>query len=103
MPDAMGITVTPQHDQPDIALQYSEQVGKRFSADYLAVSTLILEHDPAGWAAVPAEVDDIRLMLHQQILQIVGPYRPLRHKLKLIPERAEANLLTDLANLFVDS
>jgi hypothetical protein len=90
-----------EHHAADRAAQDREELRERLRRDRHDPPRLVLHQELPGRAALPAEVDDLRLMPQQTRLQIANLDRPLLAHVEPAAARRGPEAMGDLARLAV--
>jgi hypothetical protein len=69
----------------------------------MTIARVILQHDLLGRAAVAAEVDDVRSVSEEDVLQVGNPERVLLNQLEGVAGRTDLDLRVYLAHLLPES
>lgn len=96
----VGAVAGVEEDAADGGAEKLEDVPEAGLADFLRVAVLVLEMEAAG-AAVPAEMEDVRLEGHQLTQQVVGGGGDDGFEVEPVPMGGAAQDLLDVAELGV--
>ena len=92
-----------EDDTADVAGEDREEPPERLARDRLGGSARAFDDDLARLRAMAAEVDDVRLVAEQRLLEVADPDRPLLADLEPVAVLRLAQGAVDGAHLLVEA
>src|SRR5262249_40843334 len=89
-----------EQNDADVVLEGAKKTLQRRFADRFGKAAIVFENEFTGLTAVAAEMDHVRAMLEEGLVQVGWPQRPLRDQFERIAVVRSPNLLPNLPNLF---